>query len=186
MSKLVKQCKNCKPNPRLYTTLIFDESDTEYLNFWNEFIDGEELEIYCKNEIYNRDFDNNICPFCKNKLIDTMLTCDDFDDIGESSNYNRELLLAMIELRKKDVIEFETKMQPFRETSKKIQEESERKRQEYLNDVDKVSSPHCPTCGSSNLSKVSTLSKIMDSAVWGFGGKQRYKTYHCNNCGYEW
>lgn len=46
--------------------------------------------------------------------------------------------------------------------------------------------PHCPTCGSSNLSKVSTLSKIMDSAVWGFGGRQRYKTYHCNNCGYEW
>lgn len=35
------------------------------------------------------------------------------------------------------------------------------------------------------LAKVSTFSKIMDSAVWGFGGNKD-KTYHCNNCGYKW
>lgn len=185
MFDTIKQCNQCKTSIKIFT-YCNEKDDREFLDFWNGFIDFKSLKAFCKNESYNKDFENNICPFCKCKLIDTMLTWDDFKAIGENSNYNRDLLLAMIELRNRDVIEFETKMQPFREMSKKVQEEKERKRKEYFDYIDKVSCPHCPTCGSSNLAKVSTFSKIMDSAVWGFGGKQRYKTYHCNNCGYEW
>lgn len=47
-------------------------------------------------------------------------------------------------------------------------------------------SPACPTCGSTNLKKISTTAKAMNTAFFGLVGTKRYKTFHCNNCGYEW
>lgn len=46
--------------------------------------------------------------------------------------------------------------------------------------------PKCPTCNSTNLKKISTASKVVNSAVFGLFGTKRHKTFHCNNCGYEW
>lgn len=46
--------------------------------------------------------------------------------------------------------------------------------------------PKCPTCQSTNLKKISTTSKVVNTAVWGILGTKRHKTFHCNNCGYEW
>lgn len=46
--------------------------------------------------------------------------------------------------------------------------------------------PHCPTCGSTNLKKISGLSKASSVAMWGLLSQKIKKTYHCNNCGYEW
>lgn len=46
--------------------------------------------------------------------------------------------------------------------------------------------PKCPTCQSTNLKKISTTSKVVNTAVWGIFGTKRHKTFHCNNCGYEW
>lgn len=46
--------------------------------------------------------------------------------------------------------------------------------------------PRCPTCSSTNLRKVSTTSKVVDTALFGILGTKRHKTFHCNSCGYEW
>lgn len=46
--------------------------------------------------------------------------------------------------------------------------------------------PKCPTCGSPNLSKIGAGSKLLDVAFWGFASGKVKKTFHCNNCGYEW
>ena len=46
--------------------------------------------------------------------------------------------------------------------------------------------PRCPTCSSTNLRKVSTTSKVVNTALFGILGTKRHKTFHCNNCGYEW
>lgn len=48
------------------------------------------------------------------------------------------------------------------------------------------SKPKCPTCSSQNLKKISTTSKVVNTAVFGLFGTKRHKTFHCNNCGYEW
>lgn len=178
MLDVIKRCCKCKPTPKLYTSIKFDENDKDYLFFWNEFIDGKRLQNHCKNETYNQDFENNICPFCKGELIDTMLTREDFRAIGEYSNYNRDLLLAMIELRKKNVIEFETKMQPFRDASKKKQEQKEQKRQEYLAHKD---DPRCPKCGSTSI----TAGQRGYSLLTGFFGSGN-TVNRCANCGYKW
>ena len=107
-----------------------------------------------------------------------MLTREDFRAIGEYSNYNRDLLLAMIELRKKDVIEFETKMQPFRDASKKKQDQKEQKRQEYLAHKD---DPRCPKCGSTSI----TAGQRGYSLLTGFFGSGN-TVNRCANCGYKW
>ncbi len=46
--------------------------------------------------------------------------------------------------------------------------------------------PHCPTCGSPDLEKIGTASKVLDVAFWGFASGKVKKTFHCKNCGYEW
>lgn len=46
--------------------------------------------------------------------------------------------------------------------------------------------PKCPTCSSTNLKKISSTSKVINTAVFGFFGTKRHKIFHCNNCGYEW
>ncbi len=45
--------------------------------------------------------------------------------------------------------------------------------------------PHCPTCNSTDLKKISGLSKAGSVAIWGFLSQKVKKTYHCNNCVYE-
>lgn len=177
MSDTIKQCLKCKTSVKIFKFYKEGEDD-KILDFWNGFIWFEYLRNFCKNESYNSDFENNMCPFCKEELVDTMLSLDDFDAIAESSDYNRDLLLAMIELRKKDVIEFETKMQPFREAMKKKQEVKEKKRQEYFSSID---APHCPRCGSTSI----TAGQRGYSLLTGFIGSGK-TVNRCANCGHKW
>lgn len=46
--------------------------------------------------------------------------------------------------------------------------------------------PQCPTCNSTNLKKISTTTKVTSTVLFGLFGTKRHKTFHCNNCGYEW
>lgn len=45
--------------------------------------------------------------------------------------------------------------------------------------------PRCPVCGSPDLRKISATSKVIDIAIWGVAAGKPKKTYHCNNCDYE-
>ncbi|MBD5136046.1 MAG: hypothetical protein HDT39_08825 [Lachnospiraceae bacterium] len=54
------------------------------------------------------------------------------------------------------------------------------------NAVRNTLSPKCPTCSSTNLKKISVTSKAVNTAMFGIFGTKRHKTFHCNNCGYEW
>lgn len=46
--------------------------------------------------------------------------------------------------------------------------------------------PKCPICGSPDIEKIGTASKVLDVAFWGFASGKVKKTFHCRNCGYEW
>lgn len=46
--------------------------------------------------------------------------------------------------------------------------------------------PKCPTCQSNNIGKISTTSKAINTVAFGLLGTKRHKSFHCNNCGYEW
>lgn len=46
--------------------------------------------------------------------------------------------------------------------------------------------PKCPTCNSTNIKKISGLSKASSVAMFGIFSQKVKKQMHCNNCGYEW
>ena len=46
--------------------------------------------------------------------------------------------------------------------------------------------PTCPTCGSTNVSKISTTSKAIGFATVGVFSSNFGKTYKCDNCSYKW
>lgn len=46
--------------------------------------------------------------------------------------------------------------------------------------------PRCPTCGSTNVEKISTAQKAFGFALVGLFSSNLGKTMHCKNCGYKW
>ena len=71
-----------------------------------------------------------------------------------------------------------------REAFKEIQ-----KHNNELLENDKVKQanvPKCPTCGSSNIKRVSGTSKAVSVVMFGLLSQKVKKQFHCNNCGYEW
>lgn len=42
---------------------------------------------------------------------------------------------------------------------------------------------YCPYCNSVDTSKISTTSKVVNTAVFGIFGTKRFKQWHCNDCG---
>lgn len=52
--------------------------------------------------------------------------------------------------------------------------------------ISKTYTPKCPTCGSPDIVRISTTSKVTNTILFGLLGNKRKKTFHCNNCKYEW
>ena len=46
--------------------------------------------------------------------------------------------------------------------------------------------PKCPTCGSTNVEKISTAQKAFGFALVGLFSSNLGKTMHCKNCGFKW
>ncbi len=41
---------------------------------------------------------------------------------------------------------------------------------------------YCPYCNSVNTKKISTTSKVVNTAIFGIWGTKRHKQWHCNHC----
>lgn len=74
-----------------------------------------------------------------------------------------------------------------------LEREKRLKSKNYSHNVDTYSTqnitnnvPRCPTCQSTNIKKISGLSKAGSVAMWGIFSRKVHKQWHCNNCGSEW
>ena len=107
---------------------------------------------------------------CGGNLIETGLVVDELKVINKIST-DREFLDAMIELKKKDIIEYNLKMSQFKaQTAWQNQA------------VNRSSSTlRCPQCGSTN---VSTGARGY-SMLTGFAGAGK-TVNRCGRCGYKW
>ena len=61
-------------------------------------------------------------------------------------------------------------------------------RLEQRNEQRRVSqnTPKCPTCGSTNIEKISTTKKAIGFVAVGVFSSNFGKTMHCKQCGYKW
>jgi len=119
----------------------------------------------------------NICPYCGNNLRDTGITDDDMDSLWDVSDSDRQFLEAMIDLKKKDPIEYQLKMSQFKanlrqqENSKKVEEDNK---------------PKCPNCHSTNIKPISGTERAMSIIGLGMFSKKINKSFKCLDCKYTW
>lgn len=62
----------------------------------------------------------------------------------------------------------------------------ERKQMEEKVKQESSNTPKCPTCSSTNISRISTTAKVVNVAMFGLLGQKRKHQFRCNSCGYEW
>ena len=87
-----------------------------------------------------------------------------------------EVIDAMIDLKQKDIIEYNLKLNQF-----KLQ--AEQKNSSSSNNVNVLK---CPTCSSTRVKKISTTSKVAGAAMFGLFSKTARSQFECEQCGYKW
>lgn len=120
---------------------------------------------------------NGKCPKCKIDIPEIDLTFEDFYTIKHISE-NVEFYEAMIDLKQKDIIEYELKMSQFRTQAGQQKQQVQSQQESNI--------PKCPTCGSTDIKKISTSAKIGGAMMFGLLSKTAKSQWVCNNCGYKW
>lgn len=111
-------------------------------------------------------------------MIDTNFPHEDFHLIGKTTDYNRQILDLMMELHEKDLIEYQLKLNQF-----KLQQEQS----DVIKEQERESNrPHCPTCGSTNIKKITGTERAVSVIGLGIFSKKINKSYKCLKCKYTW
>ncbi len=118
---------------------------------------------------------DNLCNKCKEKLEVTEVTMDEIKILFAISHDN-SFLKSMIDLKEKDIIEYNLKLSQFK--SQLEQQESSKTQ----NDA----TPRCPTCGSANIKPISATERATSIIGLGIFSKKINKTYKCLNCKCTW
>lgn len=116
--------------------------------------------------------DPGYCKIDKNKLEVISLTYDEYLELWVATHSN-DLILAMNDLKEKDLIEFQLKLSEFRRQNVERREAAK-------------AIPKCPTCGSTNIQRISASSKAGSVFLFGLMSQKVKHQWHCNNCKYEW
>lgn len=121
------------------------------------------------------------CPICKTKMLDSNIDdLKEFDHIADFGNYSADFLLAMIELKKNDIIKYTNQMNII---NAKAEEELDKRYNEYLAQQNakqqEVNTRHCPKCNGTNFTPV----RKKYGLFMGFATNKVELV--CNNCGYR-
>ena len=115
---------------------------------------------------------------CNGELETLNISWDELSIIADIST-DRNLLQAMIDLKEKDIIEYNLKMSQF-----KTQLEQQKSARAKIKTDNRLK---CPTCGSAKVIRIPGLSKATWVALQGvYSIGKISKTFQCMNCGYKW
>lgn len=112
---------------------------------------------------------------CDGLMVDTGIKFEDYLVISKISDDN-DFLQAMIDLKEKDIIEYNLKMSQFKSQLE------QQKSSKIQNDT----TPRCPNCHSSNIQKIGGLERAGSVAMLGVFSKKINKSSKCKSCGYTW
>lgn len=116
----------------------------------------------CLNMSWIMDKDNGECPFCKIKMNDSIYGT--FKDVMHYTENHPEL-----------------------KQSPEFSEEAYNKRINYVPiEYSSSSSAKCPTCQSTNITKIGTLNRMASVGLFGLASSKIGKTHKCNSCGGTW
>lgn len=138
------------------------------------------MKRYCYICGYETEDDTlTTCPRC---LCDNVFVCSkEEEDIVDISS-DRSFIDAMMELKEKDPIEYQLKLNQFKlqlEQKRNIEKQKEQQNNIQRQQVSKQIT--CPRCGSTNI----TTGSRGFSLVTGFIGSGK-TVNRCASCGYKW
>lgn len=139
----------------------------------NDKIEGRKRCADCFDARMNKQLQT--CPICNHEVTPMSIDVIEIDTILDISG-ETSFILAMDELKQKDPIEFQLKMSQFKTQLQ----------QQKGNTTTVSNTPKCPTCGSTNIKKISGLAKAGSVAMFGILSRKVHKQWHCNSCGSEW
>lgn len=120
---------------------------------------------------------NEKCPFCGTKELPTKY---DWDEWLFGNSYPEHLDEIIFDEYIKDNPLFDEDLYAQRVGKEKLLQKATLDKQREAN------KPKCPTCGSTNISKISTGKKAIGFAAVGVFSSNFGKTMECKNCGYKW
>ena len=151
-------------------------SKQKYLKYCSECakindIPGAKYHVHGYKSFYDSD-NHKTCLECGNELTQFSMTCDDYKVLTHIST-DPTFMDSMIKLHDKNIVEYQLKLSQFK-TQLQQQESSE---------IQNSNVPKCPTCSSTNIHKISGLSKAGSVAMWGIFSRKVHKQWHCDSCG---
>lgn len=120
---------------------------------------------------------DSLCPKCNDVLQESPISKKDFSIIARIST-DRDFIQAMMDLKEKDIIEYQLKLSQFKEqveNKKQAQQQAKIQKQIEENVI------KCPRCGCSDIG----VTNRGHSLVWGFIGSGEARNV-CKKCGHKW
>ena len=121
----------------------------------------------------------HIANGCNGNLIKCNLSSADLITISHIANDN-DFFQAMIDLKEKDLVEYQLKMSQFRT------QDQQQKQIKRASSAASSNTIKCPTCNSRNVKRISGMSKAAGAAMFGLFSKTAKSQFECENCGYKW
>lgn len=120
--------------------------------------------------------EENECPYCHCRLLPMNIDVFEYNTILDISG-DPEFTQAMDDLKQKDPIEFQLKMSQFK---------TQLQQQESSKQTEEDNTPHCPTCGSTDIQKISGTKRWLSTGLFGLASSDIGKSMCCKKCGYKW
>ena len=145
-----------------------------------------------------------ICPKCRGLYFDQDQQCDnckiellDKDDfnttLGEYYQMNHSQRVANRYNPQYEIVckyqfpeIYEYNEQKSQQKYEALQRRAQQKRIEKERIEKQQNTPKCPTCGSTNIERISTTKKAVGFVAVGIFSSNFGKTMHCKQCGYKW
>lgn len=132
------------------------------------------------------DEKKQICGYkgCDGKVIHTKMLnieCAYIYCISE----DRDFLKEMNNLRNNDIVTYKAKVAEFKAIYKQNHPDEEAENGLMVK-KQPSNLPKCPTCNSTNIKKISAVSKAGGMFMFGIFSKTAKSQFQCEDCGYKW
>lgn len=162
------------------------------LNYNNKKLVTDLKKIYlcpkCGDSYSNVEYRNTSgkCTYCDTELVKTDAIWDDYSKI-----YDADDMKTATRIFTNEYGNFQFSDSAYDDRMRKIKAEKELRKSKQKVNKSKVSSstvniPKCPTCGSTNVRKISAVSKAGGMFMFGIFSKTAKSQFECKDCGYKW
>ena len=140
---------------------------------------------HCQTYFFTDLEETNCCPHCNSQLEISDITYENYKSmpkVKKCKNCKRKYPKIFIKCPKcnQQLIKLSTENKQLDKQVNEIRKEIQEHQEKQQN------TPKCPTCGSTNIEKISAGKKAIGFVAVGVFSSNFGKTMHCKNCDYKW